>query len=49
MNCLPKELQHRQQEVCDTCDCEHSDGCRRGYLYWHKHIPEKELIVKTDI
>jgi hypothetical protein len=46
IKCLPKNLQHKQQEACNTCDCEHSDGCHRGYSYWHQHIPENKRIIK---
>jgi hypothetical protein len=30
------DASHKEKQVaCDSCGCEHSDGCRRGYSHWH--------------
>lgn len=44
-HCLPQNSHKERQEACDSCDCEHSDGCSRGYSYWHEHVPKEKQIV----
>jgi hypothetical protein len=47
-HCLPQATLDKQIKACMSCDCEHPEGCSKGYDYWHPS--EKRMkIQETDM
>lgn len=52
-HCLDKVLMvgvgAARQAACDSCDCEHLDGCSKGVLHWHEEIQQNNIMDSQNV